>query len=77
MFISPQNFPVVGLVDSSKSKCTDESPPMSASHPVANCSTSDRELKEKSVFGSREGGSAPCIRSTRFEENISLDIYDR
>src|ERR1700722_748900 len=52
-FITPQNLPIAfgwfspldSRVDSSKSKCTDERPPPSASHPTAHWSMSVRELK--------------------------------
>ena len=75
--MSPQNFAVGRpiepsfsfevdgeAVDSSRAKLTVDLPPMSASHPVANCWMSSWVLKLKSVMGAREGSSAPDIRKT-------------
>lgn len=78
--MSPQKTPVASrpfdLLSFSfwlSSKWTVDVPPMSASHPVANCSTSSCELNVNSVRGARDGASAPCMRSTSDRQAMYIE----
>jgi hypothetical protein len=61
--ISPQNLPVgLEAFDVSRSRWTEDIPPLSASQPRAYCSKSSAELNVKIVFGALEGVDEPSMR---------------